>query len=186
MRAACGAEGEECREGDSVTADPKLRLDGCCAQCGGPRRTTREEAHSNGTRLPREVWLGHLERDPFCSSECARAWHDCVLPDTLDGRDRGCCIDCGKEHHWARNRNAGPRCAVCADKEKRANDTEYRKRDAQRHREARARRRVADPEWVERERVRSREKRAKQRARLAAEGVAAKNGAPEKNWEEAA
>jgi hypothetical protein len=43
----------------SLRADPAQRRDGCCANCRGDRP---EVAVKNG--------------DPFCSTGCARAWHE--------------------------------------------------------------------------------------------------------------
>ena len=44
--------------------DPPVRDDGRCAVCGGERTIPKRKPH-------REAAL----RDPFCSNDCARAWH---------------------------------------------------------------------------------------------------------------
>lgn len=62
-----------------MKADPPVG-DGC-AECGGPRVTTRNRA-IDGTQVPNTIWLSHVERDPFCTSECARAWHGFPLDET--------------------------------------------------------------------------------------------------------
>ena len=48
-----------------VKHDPKVRRDGRCAVCKGPRPYTPNLA------VPREQYLG----DPFCSSACCRKWY---------------------------------------------------------------------------------------------------------------
>jgi hypothetical protein len=61
--------------------NPPVRADGTCAHCFGQRRRA-ERNHSqadSGTRLQRSIWEGHLEKEPFCSTECCRAWHGCPL-----------------------------------------------------------------------------------------------------------
>lgn len=50
-----------------MKADPKVRRNGRCAQCGGVRKTPKARQ--------RGVDPMHYERDPFCSSTCARTWH---------------------------------------------------------------------------------------------------------------
>lgn len=45
--------------------DPRVRKDGNCAHCHGPRKLTGLK------RLYRE----QAERDPFCSATCCRDWH---------------------------------------------------------------------------------------------------------------
>lgn len=51
--------------------DPPVPADGNCVNCGGERRTpkTRREPHTSTAT-----------GDPFCSSECARAWYGVALP----------------------------------------------------------------------------------------------------------
>lgn len=49
----------------SPLADPPVRTDGGCAKCFKPRRPERSAKY--GGVAP--------ELDPFCSSECCRAWH---------------------------------------------------------------------------------------------------------------
>jgi hypothetical protein len=52
--------------------DPPVRWDGRCAVCFGPR-------------LPKPlkpVYQGEAERDPFCSTVCARVFHGVQLPAT--------------------------------------------------------------------------------------------------------
>jgi hypothetical protein len=50
-------------EGPSLLADPPRRGDGCCVNC---RRGRPEVAVKHG--------------DPFCSTGCARTWHDQLAP----------------------------------------------------------------------------------------------------------
>lgn len=44
-------------------ADLPLRRDGRCAYCGGERK------------LPKARHRAEAALDPFCSTECCRAWH---------------------------------------------------------------------------------------------------------------
>jgi hypothetical protein len=50
--------------------DPPVRSDGRCAVCFGPRLPKPLKA----------VYQGEAERDPFCSTVCARAFHGVQLP----------------------------------------------------------------------------------------------------------
>ena len=50
--------------------DPRIPPDGSCAVCGKPRQPQRSRRYG---RL-------EAERDPFCSSPCAREWHKNPLP----------------------------------------------------------------------------------------------------------
>src|SRR5262245_48295450 len=51
--------------------DPRVRKDNLCVQCMKPRRTV--------TREMRQYAGDQIERDPFCSSTCCRAWHGTSL-----------------------------------------------------------------------------------------------------------
>ncbi len=53
-----------------VPVDPPVRSDGRCTMCGGLR------FH----RPMKALYMAALAGDPFCSTECARAWWDCSLP----------------------------------------------------------------------------------------------------------
>lgn len=50
-----------------MKADPPVRADGRCAQCKRPRTLPK--------RPQKGVDPASYERDPFCSSTCARLWH---------------------------------------------------------------------------------------------------------------
>ncbi len=50
--------------------DPDIPPDGTCAQCGKPRRPERSLRYGKATAV----------LDPFCSSDCARAWYGVTLP----------------------------------------------------------------------------------------------------------
>jgi len=50
--------------------DPPVREDGRCLTCLGPRHPERSQRYAPGI----------AQRDPWCSSPCARAWHGCALP----------------------------------------------------------------------------------------------------------
>lgn len=50
--------------------DPPARPDGLCVVCLQPRRPERSR------RYARDI----AEREPFCSTDCARAWHTNPLP----------------------------------------------------------------------------------------------------------
>lgn len=45
--------------------DPPVREDGRCLTCLGPRRPERSQRYAPGI----------AQFDPWCSNECARAWH---------------------------------------------------------------------------------------------------------------
>lgn len=51
--------------------DPPVRGDGLCAVCLKPRHPER------AAKYAREV----AEMDPYCSSTCARAWHENPVPE---------------------------------------------------------------------------------------------------------
>lgn len=51
-----------------VKADPPLRADGRCAVCGKPRKTDRSQRYARG----------EAERDPFCSTQCCKAYHGII------------------------------------------------------------------------------------------------------------
>ncbi len=51
--------------------DPPVNADGTCSACGNAR---------NPSKVPREPHRGTARLDPFCSSECARAWYGVTLP----------------------------------------------------------------------------------------------------------
>lgn len=53
-----------------ILADPPVRADGLCAQCGGPRKYAVPNRYSGNDAV----------EDPFCSAGCARDWHDNPLP----------------------------------------------------------------------------------------------------------
>ncbi len=62
--------------------DPEIPQDGTCARCGKPRQPERSRQYGRAT----------AELDPFCSSECARAWYDVSLPSaryTMSGNEEG-------------------------------------------------------------------------------------------------
>jgi len=46
--------------------DPPVRRDGKCAECGKPRYPGRSRKYGKGA----------ADLDPFCSTNCARKWHD--------------------------------------------------------------------------------------------------------------
>jgi len=50
--------------------DPPVREDGLCQQCLGPRRTERSQRYAKGI----------AQLDPWCSSDCARAFYNNPLP----------------------------------------------------------------------------------------------------------
>lgn len=54
-----------------MIADPPVRRDGLCVQCGKPRRMPRPQ---------RGIDASVYALDPYCSSLCARAWHNNPLP----------------------------------------------------------------------------------------------------------
>lgn len=54
-----------------MVTDPPVRPDGRCLTCGGPRT-----AHRKASPLYRD----QAERDPFCSTKCAREWFGVPLP----------------------------------------------------------------------------------------------------------
>jgi len=60
-----------------VIAEPPVREDGLCAHCGGPRKFPKR--HQKG------VDPALYERDPFCATSCARAWHGVPLTNVLGG-----------------------------------------------------------------------------------------------------
>lgn len=88
-----------------------------CANCGKlrPLPARNDAAADSGSRMPRGLWLVSIERDPFCSAACCRAWHGTVIED-----ERPNCVDCGRVLSPARNTLAGPRCQVCSKKAARA------------------------------------------------------------------
>jgi len=51
--------------------DPPVRADGRCAQCGKPRKLTKQARRYAGYQL---------DADPFCSTHCCRAYHGTPLP----------------------------------------------------------------------------------------------------------
>lgn len=53
-------------EGGGVKRDPRVRPDGLCAQCGGPRPERPENAYASQAQY---------DVDPFCSASCAKQWH---------------------------------------------------------------------------------------------------------------
>jgi hypothetical protein len=48
-----------------VNPDPDVRADGLCVVCERPVRPERWAKYARGVT------------DPFCSTECCRAWHGC-------------------------------------------------------------------------------------------------------------
>jgi hypothetical protein len=60
--------------------DPRVRKNGTCAQCGGERKMPR--THHGSINVA--VYL----LDPFCSSNCARAYHGVKLTGISAGRPR--------------------------------------------------------------------------------------------------
>jgi hypothetical protein len=59
--------------------DPAVREDGLCFICLKPRRPERSKKYARAI----------AERDPFCSSTCARTWHENPIPDlSIWGRPR--------------------------------------------------------------------------------------------------
>lgn len=63
-----------------MKGDPKIRRDGRCAN----RKCRREVVIKM-----REGVNPALYADPFCSSECARAWHGVALASLQTGRPGG-------------------------------------------------------------------------------------------------
>jgi hypothetical protein len=55
--------------------DPPVRADGRCASCGG----RRGQLPKTSTQRTKDVLRVELDMDPFCSSDCARAWHGTAL-----------------------------------------------------------------------------------------------------------
>jgi hypothetical protein len=53
--------------------DPPVPVDGSCARCGGQRRIPP----ANAAKLYATAEL--YAREPFCSTECCREWHGCVI-----------------------------------------------------------------------------------------------------------
>lgn len=72
-------------------ADPPVRADHRCAQCGGPRLVRLPKVV---TKRSKAELLEHLALDPFCSSRCARAWHQIDI-----GEQRAKAHD--EDHEWA-------------------------------------------------------------------------------------
>jgi hypothetical protein len=64
--AACSTPVQPRLGGSGVKADPRVRRSGNCAQCGKPRKIPKPQ-HGVDPSV--------YERDPFCASDCARAWH---------------------------------------------------------------------------------------------------------------
>lgn len=53
-----------------MEADPPIPADGGCAQCGGTRELPKRGRYHNAA----------ADADPFCSTECCRAWHGVESP----------------------------------------------------------------------------------------------------------
>ena len=62
-----------------MKADPRVRKDNLCAQCGKPRKMPKNRQKGVDPTV--------YARDPFCSSVCARAWHDNPLSPLGPGYD---------------------------------------------------------------------------------------------------
>jgi hypothetical protein len=60
--------------------DPPVRRDGRCAQCKGERATPKGRAYAR---------TGEIERDPFCSTQCCKAYHGVKLSSPESNRKRG-------------------------------------------------------------------------------------------------
>lgn len=85
-----------------------------CAQCGASLagRTERAFKGDSGTRLSRDLWITHLEADPYCSTACCRAAHG------GPAENAAACLDCGTPFSNRRNGLSGPRCRDCANTER--------------------------------------------------------------------
>jgi len=59
-----------------MRADPPVRKDGRCAQCGKVRKLPKPQ---------KGVDRALYEIDPFCSSPCARAYHGVALVKVIGG-----------------------------------------------------------------------------------------------------
>src|SRR5690242_4020785 len=69
----------------SVRRDPAVRKDGRCARQGCNRmRPIAVLTGKKRRELIRYAGAFQLERDPFCSSRCARAFHGCSLASEED------------------------------------------------------------------------------------------------------
>jgi len=70
--------------------DPRVRKDGLCAGCRKPRHKHRvkargpNKAQPNATSLARNIWEYEREKDPWCSSKCAREFHGAQLASDMD------------------------------------------------------------------------------------------------------
>ena len=62
-----------------MKADPRVRRSGNCAQCGKPRTMPKHQQKG--------IDPGVYAKDPFCSSVCARAWHESPLSKQGPGYD---------------------------------------------------------------------------------------------------
>jgi len=62
-----------------MSPDPEVRADGRCAECIGPRRASaRKHKLSKLDKSHFRDLAEHIALDPFCSTECCRAWHGFV------------------------------------------------------------------------------------------------------------
>lgn len=103
-----------------MIADPKQRADQKCVRCEQPKKQTRKAATGKApaakgfTRVNRNLWLEHLEGDPFCSRECCEVWHGLAAD-----IDRHCEFGgCGKPFTVRRNRPSQRFCSqVCAKRQ---------------------------------------------------------------------
>lgn len=55
-----------------MRADPRVRKDGRCSVCRKSRKPERSRKYARG----------QADKDPFCSTVCARQWHGTSLPET--------------------------------------------------------------------------------------------------------
>lgn len=71
--------------------DPRVRKDGKCARPGCTKQRPIVTAKGKKRKeMIRYAGAYQLERDPFCSSRCARAFHGCSLAseDDLEASER--------------------------------------------------------------------------------------------------
>jgi hypothetical protein len=53
---------------------PVRREDGKCVQCQRPLPAGRRKEKGVVGQVPKDIWLVHLAREPFCSRACAEAF----------------------------------------------------------------------------------------------------------------
>ena len=62
----------------TVTRDPRVRRDGTCAQCKGPRKPPKKMV------VPDKEY----KKDPFCSTRCCRAYYGISLVEGHDAQSQ--------------------------------------------------------------------------------------------------